>query len=104
MSAIAEGPPLVQKEYDEVNSLLLSIQRCIKSPIGFLFRTSRKRYLQPKAKTVKGWDDLSSLLLKIKGIVRGGELFEVFQVDFYFLSLVSFIRSVFCGEELKSAS
>jgi hypothetical protein len=30
-----------------------------------------------------------------KGIVGGGEVFEVFQVDRYF-SLVSFIRSVSC--------
>lgn len=53
MSAIAEDALLVLKEYDEVHSVLLSIQRCIKSPIGFLFRTSRKRYLQPKAKIIK---------------------------------------------------
>jgi len=33
-----------------------------------------------------------------KRIICGGELFEVFQVGFYSLSLVSFIRSVPCRE------
>jgi hypothetical protein len=54
MSAITEDPPLTLKGYDEVNSLLFDIQHCMKSPIGFLFRTSRKGYLQPKAKIVNG--------------------------------------------------